>query len=60
MIAIAHFIAISCYLGAAALAAVPFARPIAAPKAGVIATLAVGVAKAYLDQQQISVREAAA
>lgn len=44
MIAIAHFIAISCYLGAAALAAVPFARPVRAPIGGVVASLAFGVA----------------
>jgi HemX protein len=43
MIAIAHFIAISCYLAAAALAAVPFARPIRAPVAAVIAVLGVGI-----------------
>src|ERR1043165_1158169 len=43
MIAIAHFIAISCYLGAAALAAVPFARPVKAPVRGVSAVLALGV-----------------
>lgn len=43
MIAIAHFIAISCYLGAAALAAVPFARPVKAPLNGVIGALGVGV-----------------
>jgi ABC-type uncharacterized transport system permease subunit len=43
MIAIAHFIAISCYLGAAALAAVPFARPVKAPVGGVVAALAIGV-----------------
>ena len=44
MIAIAHFIAISCYLGAAALAAVPFARPVRAPVVGVLLLLAAGVA----------------
>jgi ABC-type uncharacterized transport system permease subunit len=44
MIAIAHFIAISCYLGAAALAAVPFARPVKAPVRGVIGVLALGIA----------------
>src|SRR6516164_6225109 len=44
MIAIAHFIAISCYLGAAALAAVPFARPVKASVRGVTAILTVGVA----------------
>jgi HemX protein len=43
MIAIAQFAAISCYLGAAALAAVPFARPVRAPVGGVIGVLAVGV-----------------
>src|SRR4051812_4100298 len=43
MIAIAHFIAISCYIGAAALAAVPFARPVKAPVTGVIIALLVGV-----------------
>src|SRR5690348_14214263 len=43
MIAIAHFIAISCYIGAAALAAVPFARPVKAPVAGVSALLAIGL-----------------
>ena len=35
MIAIAQFIAISFYLGAAAFAAVPFARPVQAPVTGV-------------------------
>ena len=34
MTAIAHFIATTCYLGAAALAAAPFARPIKAPLTG--------------------------
>ena len=43
MIAIAQFIAISFYLGAAALAAVPFARPVQAPVTGVLAALAGGV-----------------
>jgi len=43
MIAIAQFIAISCYLGAAALAAVPFARPVKASVRGVTAILAAGV-----------------
>ena len=43
MIAIAQFIAISSYFGAAALAAVPFARPVRAPIAGVIGVLALGV-----------------
>lgn len=44
MIAIAHFIAISCYLGAAALAAAPFARPVPAPVRGVTVILGAGVA----------------
>ena len=44
MIAIAHFVAISCYLGAAALAAAPFARPVRAPVRGVALVLAAGVA----------------
>lgn len=43
MIAIAHFIAISCYLGAAALAAVPFARPVKAPLNAVLGALGLGV-----------------
>ena len=43
MTAIAHFIAIFCYIGAAALAATPFARPVGAPVRGVVALLTVGV-----------------
>ena len=43
MTAIAHFVAISCYVGAAALAAMPFARPVGAPVRGVVALLAAGV-----------------
>jgi len=43
MIAIAHFIAISLYLGTAALAAVPFARPVNAPVRGVAIGLGLGV-----------------
>ncbi len=44
MIAVAHFIAISCYLGATALAAAPFARPVKAPLAAVITVLLAGIA----------------
>ncbi len=44
MTAIAHFIAITLYVAAAALAATPFARPVAAPVRGVIVLLALGVA----------------
>lgn len=43
MIAIAQFVAISCYLAAAALAAVPFARPVKAPVTGVVSVLALGI-----------------
>jgi ABC-type uncharacterized transport system permease subunit len=43
MTAIAHFVAISCYVGAAALAATPFARPVGAPVRGVAALLGAGV-----------------
>jgi len=44
MIVIAHFIAISCYVGAAALAALPFARRVRAPVRGVVSLLASGIA----------------
>jgi ABC-type uncharacterized transport system permease subunit len=44
MVAIAHVVAVLCYLGAAALAAAPFARPVAAPRRWVVGVLAVGVA----------------
>ena len=43
MTAIAHFVAITCYIGAAALAATPFARPMGAPVRSVAALLATGV-----------------
>ena len=43
MIAIAHFIAITFYIGAAALAATPFARPVGAPVRGVAGVLGAGV-----------------
>jgi HemX protein len=43
MTAIAHFVAITCYIGAAALAATPFARPMGAPLRSVVALLATGV-----------------
>ncbi len=43
MIAIAHSLAVTCYLGAAALAAAPFARPVRAPVRSVAAVLALGV-----------------
>jgi ABC-type uncharacterized transport system permease subunit len=44
MIAIAHFVATSCYIGAAALAATPIVRPVTAPVRAVIGVLAAGVA----------------
>lgn len=44
MIPIAHFIAVSCYLGAAAIAALPFARRVKAPVTGVIVALLAGIA----------------
>ena len=43
MIAIAHSLAVTCYFGAAALAAAPFARPVRAPVRTVAAVLAAGV-----------------
>src|SRR5256714_4589305 len=43
MIAIAHFIAISFYLGAAAIAALPFARRVKAPVVAVVIALLLGV-----------------
>ena len=43
MIAIAHSVATTCYLGAAALAAAPFARPVRAPVRWVILLLGAGV-----------------
>ena len=43
MTAIAHFVAITFYLGAAALAATPFARPVGAPVRGVVALIGVGI-----------------
>lgn len=44
MIHVAHFLAISCYAAAAALAAAPFARPVRPPVNAVLAVLAAGVA----------------
>jgi HemX protein len=44
MIVVAHFVAISCYIAAAALAALPFARRVSAPVNGVIAALSAGLA----------------
>jgi HemX protein len=43
MIAIAHFIAITFYLGAAAVAALPFARRVKAPVNGVVIALLLGI-----------------
>lgn len=44
MIVVAHFVAISCYVAAAGLAALPFARRVSAPVNGVIALLSAGLA----------------
>src|SRR6266566_1980507 len=43
MIPIAHFVAVTFYLGAAAIAALPFARPLRAPVSAVVAALLLGV-----------------
>lgn len=43
MIPIAHFVAVSFYLAAAAVAALPFARRVKAPVAGVIIALLLGI-----------------
>jgi ABC-type transport system involved in cytochrome c biogenesis permease subunit len=43
MIAIAHFIAVTFYLGAAAVAALPFARRVKAPVNGVVVALLLGI-----------------
>ena len=43
MIAIAHFIAATFYLGAAAIAALPFARRVRAPVAWVVVALLIGI-----------------
>ncbi|HEU4632094.1 MAG TPA: cytochrome c biogenesis protein CcsA [Gemmatimonadaceae bacterium] len=44
LISVAHALAVSAYVGAAALAAAPLARPVQAPVRWVIGTLALGVA----------------
>lgn len=43
MIAIAHFVAVTFYLGAAAVAALPFARRVKAPVTGVVVALLLGI-----------------
>jgi HemX protein len=43
MIAVAHLLAITCYVGAAATAAAPFARRMPAPVRSVVALLALGI-----------------
>lgn len=43
MIAIAHFVAVTFYLAAAAVAALPFARRVKAPVAGVVIALLLGI-----------------
>jgi ABC-type uncharacterized transport system permease subunit len=60
MIAIAHFVAISAYLGAAALAATPFARPVRAPLKGVLIALGIGLGAHLLALGTFAVRADAA
>jgi HemX protein len=60
MIAIAHFIAISCYIGAAALAALPFARRVRAPVGSVIALLAAGAAVHAIGLAQLIMKSGSA
>src|SRR4030088_1864165 len=43
MIAIAHFIAVTFYVGAAGIAALPFARRVKAPVSGVVIALLLGI-----------------
>src|SRR5687768_1293910 len=43
MIVVAHFVAISFYIAAAALAALPFARRVQAPVNGVVGALVLGI-----------------
>src|SRR4030081_4038230 len=43
MIAIAHFIAVTFYVGAATIAALPFARRVKAPVSGVVIALLLGI-----------------
>src|ERR671939_504881 len=43
MVALAHFVAVTCYVLAASLAAAPVARPVRAPVRGVVGALALGV-----------------
>jgi ABC-type uncharacterized transport system permease subunit len=56
MIPIAHFIAISCYIGAAALAALPFARGVRAPVGSVIGLLALGAAVHGVGLAQLTIQ----
>ncbi len=60
MIAIAHFIAVTLYLGAAAVAALPFARRVRAPVAWVVVTLLVGIAAHGTALAVLTSREGAA
>jgi len=60
MIAIAHFIAISLYIAAAGLAALPFARRVRAPVSGVIAVLAMGAVVHSVGLAQLTVQSGSA
>ena len=56
MIAIAHVLAITLYVAAAALAAAPFARPVNAPLRSVLALLSAGVAVHLASLAMLAVR----
>jgi ABC-type uncharacterized transport system permease subunit len=60
MIAIAHFIAISLYIAAAALAALPFARRVRAPVGAVIALLATGAAVHLIGLAELTIQTGSA
>jgi len=60
MIAIAHFIAISCYIAAAGLAALPFARRVRAPVGAVIAILAAGASIHLLGLAELTIQTGSA
>lgn len=60
MLAIAHFVAISCYIAAAALAALPFARRVRAPVTAVVALLAVGAAIHSVGLAQLTIQAGSA
>jgi ABC-type uncharacterized transport system permease subunit len=60
MIAIAHFIAISLYIAAAALAALPFARRVRAPVGAVIGILTAGAAIHFIGLAELTIQTGSA